>query len=186
MAASEATARVFNVRQLFHRTVLQFWLACGLYHSLAVLGPSYLVLDLHASASVVGLAGSTFALGRLLSSVPAGSFVTMFGYKYAIASGSVAMATMIVVAGLTGYINRDDPNLLMRRTTSNTSASPSPPPLLTAPSSSKIYVHESHIGIFILYFICVFAVGLGYGLNFIGMHTFLSGNVAKHRRDLFW
>ena len=189
--ADDPAKRVFNVRQLFHRTVLQFWLACGLYHALSVLGPTYLVLDLHASASIVGLAGSTFALGRLMSSVPAGSFVSRFGYKHAIATGSVAMAAMSVVVGATGYMGvpRNDSNLLTRATTSNASAflvsspSPSPlPPLLSSPSPSLISERGSPIGIFVVSFICVFGVGLGYGLNFIGMHTFLSGNVAKHRR----
>ena len=169
--------REYNVRGLLHRTILEFWLTSGTYHALSVLGPSYLVLSLSATPYIVGLASSMLALGRLLSSVPAGIFVKRFGYKNGVVTGALAMSFACLAAGLTGYMRRGG-ELAMTYTEHANMSNAAPSAAPTLPAADIPY------SIFVVYFLSVFVIGLGYGLYFIGQHTFLSSSVAQHRRGL--
>ena len=168
--------KYLTVRELFHRVLVQFLIMSGSLHGLSVLGPVYLSKHLGASPSTVGLAASAVSIGALVTSVNAGTFIGLFGYKKSASLGAFIVMLSYLLAGSTGYYSTEplvynatimQGNTLQGNTTTSLNHVELPTDIIVAQ---------------VVYCLAAAFIGIGFTFYYLGQHTLISSRVADSSR----
>ena len=174
-STTQQQRKYLTVRDLFHRVLVQFLIMSGSLHGLSVLGPVYLSKHLGASPSTVGLAASAVSIGALVTSVNAGTFIGLFGYKKSASLGAFIVMLSYLLAGSTGYYSTEplvyNATIMQGNTLQGNTTSPN-----NFMWPTDIIVAQ------VVYCLGAAFIGVGFTFYYLGQHTLISSSVADSSR----
>ncbi len=191
-AASAASPTTYRIRQLFHRVLLAFSCLSGYTHAIRFLTPIFLMGEMGSSAATVGVATAFFAVGKLLLSSHAGSFVRGYGYKAAFWLGAFLLIISVLVAGATGWLAPPDglrfgPASGGMNATAAEIADDDGAGAAAAANNATAYTEWTvRVTTFaeIVFTLCMAGAGAGYAFYFVSQLTWMTAHVVPSQRGL--